>query len=270
MLQLYSCAVWGCVDINHNFMLLHLRSLWSAVRAWKGGHRRQKKRKKAPRLPRQRPWQRGTTTWEGMTKSGMEFKGELTSTGTSLRKHLKHTKSSVWEKHAKGSIWGETWYFSSRWLTCGREAERNCDRADLLAPKCHRTLASMWRRWEGAARAGAGGRRWSYSSSTSTSSSRWIRSSTSSSRWIRSPSASSFCHQRLPHLLLLLLTTLSFSFRHLSSLSGNISRQTTKHRIPLNLKNFADSGTALVGRWAGTERGRGGEHTQIPRYSHPA
>ena len=127
----------------------------------------------------------------------------------------------------------------------------------------------MWRRWEGAARAGAGGRRWSYSSSTSTSSSRWIRSSTSSSRWIRSPSASSFCHQRLPHLLLLLLTTLSFSFRHLSSLSGNISRQTTKHRIPLNLKNFADSGTALVGRWAGTERGRGGSTHRYPDTATP-
>ena len=117
----------------------------------------------------------------------------------------------------------------------------------------------MWRRWEGAARAGAGGRRWSYSSSTSTS----------SSRWIRSPSASSFCHQRLPHLLLLLLTTLSFSFRHLSSIPGNISRQTTKHRIPLNLKNFADSGTALVGRWAGTERGRGGSTHRYPDTATP-
>ena len=35
MLELYSCAVWGGVDIDHNVVLLHLRSLWCALRALK-------------------------------------------------------------------------------------------------------------------------------------------------------------------------------------------------------------------------------------------
>ena len=35
MLELYSCAVGGGVDIDHNVVLLHLRSLWCAIRAWK-------------------------------------------------------------------------------------------------------------------------------------------------------------------------------------------------------------------------------------------
>ena len=50
-----------------------------------------------------------------MTKSGMEFSGELTSTGTSLRKHL---------KHAKNSVWGETAYFSHTILFLKRKDDQ--------------------------------------------------------------------------------------------------------------------------------------------------
>ena len=59
-------------------------------------------RKRLPRLPRQRPWHRGTTTWEGITKSGIELRGELTLTGTSFKKHLEHNSLSYLVNIATG------------------------------------------------------------------------------------------------------------------------------------------------------------------------
>ena len=78
------------------------------------------------------------------------------------------------------------------------------------------------------------------------------------------------CHERLSVSHILIFSWLFHPVRHLSSISGHICPQITEHRIPLNLKKFVDSGTALVGRWAGTERGhwrgwRGkGGHTDTP------
>ena len=154
--------------------------------------------------------------------------------------------------------------------TCVHEAGHNCGRADLSVPKCRRILATRWIRWEGGERARAGGKRSTRSS--------WSSSSPCSFSKLKEPvhyrcwllerfSYWLVCHERLSVSHILIFSWLFHPVRHLSSISGHICPQITEHRIPLNLKKFVDSGTALVGRWAGTERGR--EHTQIPRYSHP-